>query len=206
MRLKLKNVKPSEITPYFNNPRKNDLAVEKVAESIKSFDFQQPILVDENMEIIAGHTRWKAALKLDLKEIPVVVSSGLTEKKKKAYRIADNKVSEAAEWDFEKLKLEIDDLDGLYTGWEEGELDRLFISPDDFGESFTLPGGDRAPFQQMTFTLADSQAEMIKGALANVRQNDEYKYMETYGNENTNGNALALVIEQWAEQKTLSLG
>ena len=111
MRLKLKNVKPSEITPYFNNPRKNDLAVEKVAESIKSFDFQQPILVDENMEIIAGHTRWKAALKLDLKEIPVIISSGLSEKKKKAYRIADNRLGEYSIWDFPKLNLEIDDLD-----------------------------------------------------------------------------------------------
>jgi hypothetical protein len=72
---------------------------------------------------------------------------------------------------------------------------------DDFGTDFSLPEGDKAPFQQMTFTLADEQAEQIKNAIADIKQTEEYKYAETMGNENSNGNALYLIIMQWAEQK-----
>ena len=125
-----KRVKPSEITPYFNNPRKNDNAIEGVAESIQSFGFDVPIAVDEEGVILSGHTRWKAALKLELKTVPVVVIEGLTEEEKRAYRIADNKTNEAAGWDFEKLKEEIEGLDELYTGWNDDELNSLFVGPE----------------------------------------------------------------------------
>lgn len=125
-----KRVKPSEITPYFNNPRKNDNAIEGVAESIQSFGFDVPIAVDEEGVILSGHTRWKAALKLELKSVPVVVIEGLAEEEKRAYRIADNKTNEAAEWDFEKLKEEIEGLDELYTGWNDDELNSLFVGPE----------------------------------------------------------------------------
>lgn len=72
---------------------------------------------------------------------------------------------------------------------------------EDFGEDFSLPDGDKAPFQQMTFTLADEQAEQIKNAIADIKATEEYKYCETLGNENSNGNALYLIIMQWAEQR-----
>jgi hypothetical protein len=72
---------------------------------------------------------------------------------------------------------------------------------DDFGTDFSLPDGDKAPFQQMTFTLADEQAEQIKNAIADIKATEEYKYCETMGNENSNGNALYLIIMQWAEQR-----
>ena len=72
MKTKIEYLKPSEITPYFRNPRKNDNAVEGVAESIKAFGFQNPIILDKDNIIIAGHTRWKAALKLDLKTVPCI--------------------------------------------------------------------------------------------------------------------------------------
>ena len=72
---------------------------------------------------------------------------------------------------------------------------------DEFGTDFSLPDGDKAPFQQMTFTLADEQAEQIKNAIADIKQTEEYKYAETMGNENSNGNALYLIIMQWAEQR-----
>lgn len=125
-----KRVKPSEITPYFNNPRKNDNAIEGVAESIQSFGFDVPIAIDTEGVILSGHTRWKAALKLELKDIPVVVIDGLTEEEKRAFRIADNKVGETAEWDFDKLKEEMAGLDGLFSGWNEDELNSLFIGPE----------------------------------------------------------------------------
>ena len=82
--------------------------------------------------------------------------------------------------------------------WSGGGID---LDADDYGTDFELPEGDKAPFQQMTFTLADEQAEQVKNAIADIKQTDEYKYCETLGNENSNGNALYLIIMQWAEQR-----
>jgi hypothetical protein len=75
------------------------------------------------------------------------------------------------------------------------------IDADELGDDFSLPDGDKSPFQQMTFTLADEQAEKIKNAIADIKATEEYKYAETMGNENSNGNALYLIIMQWVEQK-----
>lgn len=100
-----------ELIPYANNPRKNDAAVDKVAASIKEFGFRVPIVIDKNKEIVCGHTRLKAAKKLKLKEIPCVMADDLTDEQIKAYRLADNKVSEFADWDDELLDLELDDID-----------------------------------------------------------------------------------------------
>lgn len=98
------------ITPYEKNPRKNDDAVKYVAESIKQFGFKVPIVIDKDGIIVAGHTRYKAAKKLKLKEVPCIVADDLTEEQVKAFRLADNKVAEAAEWDFDLLGEEFDDI------------------------------------------------------------------------------------------------
>jgi hypothetical protein len=116
-----------KLTPYARNPRKNDGAVDKVAASLKEFGWRQPIVVDANGVIIAGHTRYKAARKLDMDKVPVHVADGLTPAQIKAYRIADNKVGELAEWDMELLALEIEDLKDVdydvgLTGFDEGEM------------------------------------------------------------------------------------
>lgn len=103
--------KLGEITPYEKNPRKNDKAVQYVAESIKEFGFKVPIVVDADGIIVAGHTRYKAAKKLKLKEVPVIIADDLTEEQVKAYRLADNKVAEQAEWDMDLLT---DELDGIF--------------------------------------------------------------------------------------------
>lgn len=114
----------SDISPYENNPRKNDEAVKYVAESIKEFGFKVPIVIDRNNVIVAGHTRYKAAKKLNIKEVPCIVADDLTDEQVKAFRLADNKVAEKAEWDFELLS---DELDGLFDfdmtvfGFEEEE-------------------------------------------------------------------------------------
>lgn len=104
-------LKLSEIMPYENNARKNDKAVKDVAESIKQCGYIAPIIVDENNVILAGHTRYKALKKLGYKEVTVRKVTGLTEEQKRKYRLLDNKTNELAEWDFEKLKDEIDGLD-----------------------------------------------------------------------------------------------
>lgn len=114
-----------EIKPYENNPRNNDDAVDAVANSIKEFGWQQPIVVDIGGVIIAGHTRYKAAKKLGLKTVPVVVAKDLSEEQVKAYRLADNKSGELADWNFSQLNEElqgIDDLDMTEFGFDESEI------------------------------------------------------------------------------------
>lgn len=113
-----------EIRPYENNPRVNDGAVGAVAESIREFGFQQPIVVDRDGVIIAGHTRYKAAQKLGMTEVPVVVADNLTDEQVKAYRLADNKTGELAEWDFSALEEElagIGELDMSLFGFTDKE-------------------------------------------------------------------------------------
>lgn len=110
--------KTDELIPYVNNARKNDHAVDAVASSIKNYGFKQPIVIDGQGEVVAGHTRLKAAKKLGLKEVPVIVADDLTPAQVKAYRIADNRVGELAEWDMELLQLELDDIEG-FTGFED---------------------------------------------------------------------------------------
>lgn len=97
-----------DVIPYEHNPRKNKDAVDKVAASLREFGFRQPIVVDKDNVIIAGHTRLLAAKKLKMKEVPVLVADDLTEEQVKAYRLADNKTAEFAEWDTDLLNLELD--------------------------------------------------------------------------------------------------
>lgn len=120
MEIKMLSVKA--ITPYDKNPRKNDVAVDAVAASIKEFGFRIPILLDKNGTIIAGHTRLKAATKLGLKEVPCIYADDLNEEQVKALRLADNKTAELADWDFDLLNdelLDIIDIDMTSFGFEE---------------------------------------------------------------------------------------
>lgn len=102
--------KTSEVIPYEKNPRKNDAAVEHVANSLQEFGWKQPIVVDKDFVIIAGHTRLKAAKKLKMETVPVIVADDLNEQQVKAYRLADNKVAEVAEWDMGLLDEELGDI------------------------------------------------------------------------------------------------
>ena len=101
----------SELKPYENNPRKNDAAVNAVAESIRQCSYITPIIVDENHVIIAGHTRYKALVALGESEAECLVCDGLTEEQKKKYRFLDNKTGEKATWDLMKLEVELEGLD-----------------------------------------------------------------------------------------------
>lgn len=102
--------KINEVIPYEKNPRKNDEAVKYVAESIKEFGFKVPIIIDKNNVIVAGHTRLKASKKLGYKEVPCIIADDLTPEQIKAFRLADNKVSEMAEWDIDLLNEELEDI------------------------------------------------------------------------------------------------
>ena len=121
--MQVQSMKISEVKPYENNPRDNDSAVGGVAESIKQFGWQQPIVVDKDNVIIVGHTRYKAAKELGLKEVPVVVASKLTPEQVKAYRLADNKTGEQAIWDNKKLLDELNSFDSdVFTGFKTSEI------------------------------------------------------------------------------------
>ena len=130
-----------KVTPYARNPRRNADVVAKVAASIAEFGWRQPIVVDEAMVIVAGHTRYEAALKLGLATVPVHVATGLTPAQVKAYRLMDNRSHQDAEWDDALLGLELQDLKledfGLdLTGFDDGEIDRLLaIDPDGEGDA-----------------------------------------------------------------------
>ena len=121
--MKIENVSIAKVIPYVRNPRKNENAVEKVASSIQEFGFRQPIVVDEESVIIAGHTRYESAKRLGMETVPVHVAKGLTPQQVKAYRIADNRVNQDSEWDMDLLKLELEELDEPeLTGFDEQEL------------------------------------------------------------------------------------
>lgn len=127
MELNLKTVKLADIVPYENNPRKNDQAVDAVVESIKQCGYVAPIIIDEENIILAGHTRYKALVKLGKKEAEVIVRKGLTDEQKRKYRILDNKTTEFADWDFEKLEEELNglDFDGFDFGFDFSRLDGM---------------------------------------------------------------------------------
>jgi len=132
--MEIKSIETNKILPYINNPRKN-LNVDKVASSIKEFGFQQPIVIDKNNTIIVGHTRFEAAKKLGLKEVPVQVAD-LTETQAKAYRIADNRLNEDSSWDTKLLNLEFNDLLSKeynldLLGFTNDEVDNLFLKTDE---------------------------------------------------------------------------
>ncbi len=124
--MEVRNMNIDDIKPYDNNPRDNDNAVESTANSIKEFGWQQPIVVDKDMVIIVGHTRYKAAKKLGYKEVPVVIASNLNKEQVRAYRLADNKTGELANWVYGDLMSEIQeiqDLDLTDFGFNDSDLD-----------------------------------------------------------------------------------
>ena len=167
-----------------------------MASSIKEFGFTSPVLIDEQGGLIAGHGRVMAAKKLNLEEVPCITLAGLTEAQKKAYIIADNQLPLNAGWDLDSLRLEIETLQELdfdldLLGFDEKVLDQLL---DIDCELPDLPDGDRDPFQQKTFTLHDEQANAIDDAIQKAKSDPR---IDTGLNENSNGNAIAWICEQF---------
>lgn len=193
--MEVKMVKIEDLKPYPNNPRFNDEAVEYVANSIKQFGFKVPMIIDKNNEIVAGHTRYKASLQLGLKEVPCIIADDLTDEQIKAFRLADNKVSEKSQRNYDLLDEELADI--VDIDMSEFDFD-VVLDNDEYGTDFDLPNGEKENIEQMTFTLTSEQADLIRGALDLVKIED---VKETFGNTNKNGNALYEVVREWVEQK-----
>ena len=124
--MKIEELKVSDLIPYENNPRKNEGAVDAVAESIREFGFRVPIVVDKENVIVSGHTRLKAAEKLGLETVPVIRADDLTDEQVRAFRLADNKTGELAGWDFEALDAEmaeLSEMDMSKFGFENIQVD-----------------------------------------------------------------------------------
>jgi hypothetical protein len=198
--MKTETVRIQDVKTNPNNPRiiKDD-KFKKLVRSIKEFPEMlklRPIVVDENNIVLGGNMRLRACKEAGLKEVHIIKADQLTEKQQREFIIKDN--VGFGEWDW----------DDIANGWDVEQLKTygldmpVFIEDsDEFGTDFNLPDGDKEPFQQMTFTLADEQAEQIRNAIEDIKRTEEYKYCETMGNENSNGNALYLIIMQWAEQR-----
>lgn len=194
----IKKVKISEIKPNPNNPRLiKDDKFRKLVKSIQEFPDMlnvRPIVVNKDMVVLGGNMRLKAIKEAGHSEVAIEIVDW-TEDQQKQFIVKDN--ASFGEWDWSDLA----------NNWDSEELTDWgvdiigFSNVEDLGEDFSLPNGDKSPFQQMTFTLADEQAEQIKNAIEEIKRTEEYKYAETMGNENSNGNALYLIVMQWAEQK-----
>ena len=156
-------IKTSTLKPYEQNPRLNKVAVSKIKQSIKEYGFRQPIVVDENMVILAGHTRLAASLELQLKEVPVHIAKGLSEAQKKAFRIMDNKSAEFAIWDKALLKDELLaiadlDFDMTLTGFDLSDINKLTADallnlPDEAEDNFLLADASTDKFQPSNVRL-----------------------------------------------------
>ena len=182
-----------------NNPRViRDDKFKKLVKSINEFPEMlelRPIVVNDEMVVLGGNMRLKACKEAGLSEVAIIKASNLSEAQQAEFIIKDN--VGFGEWDWDMLANEYNDQDLKDWGVDIPKFEEL----GDYGEDFTLSEGDKSPFQQITFTLADEQAEQIKNAIADIKKTEEYKYAETMGNENSNGNALYLIAMQWAEQK-----
>lgn len=136
--MQIEYIEVEKVKPYKNNPRINDDAVSGVKESIRQFGFKVPVVIDRNNVIVCGHTRLKASLELGLKEIPCIRVDDLTEEQIRAFRIADNKVSEVAKWDIGKLQIELEDIsiDMSSFGIDLDSLDPIDLSDDESDGSY----------------------------------------------------------------------
>lgn len=191
----------SRLIPYARNARTHTAdQVKQIAASMREWGWTIPVLADEAGMIIAGHARVQAAELNEYAEAPVMVARGWSESKKRAYVLADNKLAMNAGWNEELLGVELLELrdQGFamdLIGFDQSELDGLMREVAEAGYP-PLPDGDRAPYQQVTFTLHDDQVALVQKAVAASKA--EGPFGETK-NDNANGNALARICEAYLE-------
>lgn len=185
----------SKLIPNNDNPRViKDYKFQKLVNSIKEFPEmleKRPIVVDESYVVLGGNMRLKACKEAGLKEVYILKADELTEQQQREFIVKDN--VGFGEWDWDILGNEWNSVqleDWGMDNWQN--IDDIETS-----DEFSLPEGDKEPFQQQTYTLADKQATEIKNAIADIKKTDQFKYVETFDNENSNGNALYTIILEW---------
>jgi ParB family transcriptional regulator, chromosome partitioning protein len=196
--MKIETLSTASLIPYARNAKKHDASqVAKLAGSIREFGFNNPVLIDKDNGIIAGHGRIMAAQSLGLETVPCIRLGHLSDTQRRAYILADNRLAEiGGGWDEEMLKLELADLaaaelDVTELGFLDSDAGMFDVSETNLPE---LESGDRQPFQQKTFTLHDEQAEEIDAAISKAK---EMGHAQSAVNENSNGNALAFICQSF---------
>jgi len=191
----IKTLKPAEYNPRkASKSQYNDLK-----KSLKEFGFVDPLIVNSAESrkniVIGGHFRLRVAIDMKFETVPVVYVdiSDIEKEKELNLRLNFNQ----GEWDIDLLANIDEDL-LKEVGWDDDELGKMF-QLNSYGTDFDLPDGDKEPFQQITFTLADKQAELIKSSVGIAKKGNN---ADVFGNENSNGNALYRIVKEWAEQKT----
>ena len=175
------NKKIEELKMYDKNPRKNDDSVDYVANSIKQFGFKVPLVIDLDGVIVTGHTRYKASKKLGLKEVPCIIADDLTPEQLRAFRIADNKVTEKSSWDLDLLKEEFDDLldfDMTDFGFGEFEVTMLEsdITPDGYDEDLIQKYSEHSDdFLEKKRVIITYKTEEEESFLKEILKQDELK-------------------------------
>ena len=195
----IEHVATATLIPYARNARTHsETQVAQIAGSIQEFGFNNPVLIDADNGIIAGHGRVMAANLLKLERVPCIRLAHLSDAQKRAFILADNRIALNSGWDTEMLANELSDLhadeiDLGLMGFDADELAKLIGFDADEIEPPELASGDREPFQQMTFTLHDEQAETVKRAMEQAKAEGPFDGP----NENSNGNALARIAEAY---------
>ena len=201
MELKIEYIAVDDLKPYEKNNKKHeDFDIGEIAKSISKYEMIDPVGIwGKNNTIVEGHGRVLACKQLGIDKVPCIRLDHLTDEQRREYAIVHNKSSELALYDFDNLADELADLDFSDFNFDFGiDTDAgEDYSPDEFGDEFTLADGDKPEICQMTFTIHERQKELIEYALKQVKDD----VVETFGNQNGNGNALYEVIRQWAEQR-----
>jgi len=204
-----KHIKISELIPDDKNFNKgSQFGNSLIEKSLTKFGAGRSILLDKNNRIIAGNKSVENASAIGMEDVQIVESDGkriiavkrtdidLDSPEGREMALADNASAKAnIVFDAELVEAELGEAVCEEWGIDTG------IKNEGFGEFISLKDGDKEPFQQMTFTLADEQATVIKKAIDDIKETDDYKYAETMGNENSNGNALYLIVASWAGQR-----
>ena len=192
IKLKIGKLKPYEKNAKIHTKEQ----IEQIKASIEQFGMNDPIAVwgEQNL-IVEGHGRLEALKQLGYEEVECIRLDHLTDEERKAYTLAHNKLTMNTDFDFNLLDAELSEI--IDIDMSDFGFDFSDINLDDFGTEFELPDGDKSNLEQITFTLTNEQAELIKGALEMVRD----EITETFGNENKNGNAIYEVVRQWVEQR-----
>lgn len=194
--MKIEQIKASKLKPATYNPRQiSTKQFKDLSKSIATFGLVDPIIVNKDYTVIGGHQRLKVLNEMQTDTIPCVVLD-LSKEKEKELNVRLNKNTGDFDIDILANEFDIDEL----VDWGFKHID-LGLNVDKLDDTFELDDSDKSPFQQITFTLADKQAELIRNKIKDIKGTEEYNYIETFGNENSNGNALYLLITQWVEQK-----
>lgn len=192
-----------DLIEYENNSRTHsDEQIQQIIASINEFGFTNPLLINSDNGVIAGHGRLRAAIEAGMDKVPCIILKGLTKAQERAYVIADNKIAINAGWDVDVLRFELEELKAFdfdleLMGFDSDLLTKLMDIDADLP---TIPDGDRDLFQTKTFTLHDDQAQNVDDAITLARTSP---LSDTGINENSNGNALALICQQWLDQKNV---